>query len=59
MIDSRKQLIIDAIKLFDQKANELISLLADEFNLDLNLANPFSKLLSRQNDLWKGNLKND
>ena len=59
MIDSRKQLVINAIKLFDQKANELISLLADEFDLDLNQANPFSKLLSRQNDLWKGNLKNN
>jgi hypothetical protein len=59
MIDSRKQLVIDAIQLFDQKANELISLLADEFDLDLIQANPFSKLLSRQNDLWKGNLKNN
>ena len=33
--------------------------MADELDLDLHLANPFNKLLSRQNDLWKVNLKNN
>lgn len=59
MIDSRKQLVIDAIKFFEKKANELIFLLADEYDLDLNQTNPFSKLLSIQNDLRKGNLENN
>ncbi|HAN79781.1 MAG TPA: hypothetical protein DCQ31_19485 [Bacteroidales bacterium] len=59
MTDLRKSEVIDALKLFDKKANELITLLAEEFALDLNQQNPFIKLLWRQNKLWCGNLKND
>ncbi len=59
MIDTKKRLIIEAIKLFEKTACELISNLAQEHDLDLTRNNPFSKLLSRQNNLWKGALKNN
>lgn len=52
-------LLIKAISSFEKKANELIKLLADEFDLDLTSKNPFSKLLNRSNNLWKGVLKSE
>lgn len=37
----------------------MIQNLEKEYDLDLSENNPFSKLLSRENNLWKGNLKNN
>ncbi len=59
MIDSTKTALIEAIISFDIKANELIRFLAEEYNLDLETKNPFSKLLIRTNNLWKGEIRND
>jgi len=53
---SEEELLIETIISFEKKANEMINLLAEKFQLDLTQHNPFSKLLSRQNNLWKGNL---
>ena len=50
-------LAIEVIQAFENKANEMIKALAIEFNLDLNSGNIFDKLISRQNNLWKGTLK--
>jgi hypothetical protein len=52
-------LLIETIVSFEKKANEMINSLAEEFQLDLNQRNPLTKLLSRENNLWKGNLKNN
>jgi len=51
------KLLIEVIKAFENKANEMIKVLALEFNLDLNSDRIFDKFVSRQNNLWKGNLK--
>lgn len=51
-------LLIEVIQAFENKANEMIKVLAHEFNLDLKSDQSFQKLISRQNNLWKGNLKN-
>lgn len=51
------KLAIEVIQAFENKANEMIEVLAFEFNLDLNSENIFDKLITRQNNLWKGNLK--
>jgi hypothetical protein len=51
------KLLIEVIKAFENKANEMIKVLALEFNLDLNSERIFDKLISRQKNLWKGNLK--
>jgi hypothetical protein len=56
MKTSEEKLLIETIILFEKKANEMINLLAEKFQLNLSQQNPFSKLLSRQNNLWKGNL---
>lgn len=56
MRTTEEKLLIETIILFEKKANEMINLLAEKFQLDLSQHNPFSKLLSRQNNLWKGNL---
>jgi hypothetical protein len=59
MFGLKKKVVVDAIILFDKKANEIIRLMADEHELDLNSNNPFGKLLSRDNDRWKGELKSN
>ncbi|MEN5234282.1 DUF6896 domain-containing protein [Sphingobacterium faecium] len=51
-------MLIEVIQAFEKKANEMITILAHEFNLDLKSDQSFQKLTSRQNNLWKGNLKN-
>jgi hypothetical protein len=57
MIDTLKTILIEAITSFDKKANELIGLLGDEHDLNLESENPFGKLIKRDNNLWKGELK--
>lgn len=57
MTTIEEKLLIETIISFEKKANEMVKVLAEEFQLDLSQQNLFSKLLSRQNDLWKGNLK--
>lgn len=52
------KLLIEAIICFDVKANELIRLMANIYNLDLSAENPFGKLLTRRDNLWKGELIN-
>lgn len=52
-------MLIEVIQAFEKKANEMIKVLAHEFNLDLKSDQSFQKLTSRQNNLWKGNLKNN
>lgn len=52
-------LLIEVIQAFENKANEMIKILAHEFNLDLNSVQSFQKLTSRENNLWEGNLKNN
>ncbi|MEM0576884.1 DUF6896 domain-containing protein [Flavobacterium polysaccharolyticum] len=59
MKTSEEELLIEAIILFEEKASEMINLLAEKFQLDLSRHNPFSKLLLRQNNLWKGNLNEE
>ncbi|WP_027384841.1 DUF6896 domain-containing protein [Epilithonimonas caeni] len=51
------ELLIIVIKAFENKANEMIKILADEFNLDLSAENPFGKLLNVENNLRKGKLR--
>lgn len=51
--------VIESIIAFEKKANELIHLLAKTYELDLNSDYPFGKLLSRKNNLWKGDLPDD
>ena len=55
----KEKLLIETIISFEKKANEMVNVLAEEFQLNLSKQNPFSKLLLRQNDLWKGNLKDN
>lgn len=55
----QKELVLEAIILFDKTAKELIKSLAEKYNLDLNSATPFSKLLLRSNSLWRGNLNEE
>lgn len=50
-------ILIEAIIVFDAKANELIELLAAKYNLELTDDNPFNKLLSHTNNLWKGEIE--
>lgn len=57
---NRKQnqkLLEEAIERFEQTAESLIQLLSDAFDLDLKDSNPLSKLITRKNNLWKGDLK--
>lgn len=51
-----ERIILEVIIQFDSKANELINILGTEFNLDLSKEHPFGKLITRQNNLWKGDL---
>ena len=55
-LNSIEKIILGVVIKFDSKANELINILGTEFNLDLSKEHPFSKLITRQNDLWKGSL---
>lgn len=59
MINSTKIAIIEAICLFEQRAEFLINLLAKKFDLDLDDKNPFGMLILRTNNLWNGDLNND
>lgn len=52
-------MLIEVIQAFEKKANEMITILVHEFNLDLKSDQSFQKLISRQNNLWMGNLKNN
>lgn len=52
-----EKLLIETVISFEKKANEMIEMLAKEFQLNLKEHNPFSKLILRQNNLWKGNLR--
>ena len=54
-----KELIIETIICFEKKANEMINLLAKKYSLDLKSTNPFSKLLDRKSNLWRGNLNKE
>jgi hypothetical protein len=56
LLNSDEKLLLKAIKLFDEKSNELVNIMAKKFDLKLNEKHPFGKLLSRQNNLWKGTL---
>ncbi len=58
-MNKKDQLLLEAITLFDQKAKELIQVLAKENNLDLTKKDPFSELISRKNNRWKGELSNN
>ena len=49
-------LLIKALVSFHFKVNELINLLANQYNLDLTGKDPFNQLLSSKNNLWKGHL---
>jgi hypothetical protein len=53
------KLLIEAILLFEQTANDLIKQLGQEYNLNLEEENPFGKLITRQNNLWKGIIKGE
>lgn len=55
----QKELLVEAIILFNKTAKELIELLAEKYNLDLNSSTPFTKLLTRSNDLWRGNVNKE
>ncbi|SFJ59753.1 DUF6896 domain-containing protein [Olleya namhaensis] len=55
-LNSLENIILEEIIKFDSKANELINILGTEFDLDLSKEHPFGKLITRQNDLWKGSL---
>lgn len=52
-----KENLKTAIELFDRTANLLIQKLSLKYNLDLSETHPFRKLITRQNDLWKGTLE--
>ncbi|SEQ45388.1 DUF6896 domain-containing protein [Epilithonimonas lactis] len=51
------QVAIIVIQAFEKKALEMIEKLAKEFHIDLSNENPFKNLLSIENNLRKGNLK--
>lgn len=55
----QKELVLETIILFEKSAKELIINLAEKFTLDLNSDTPFSKLIIRTNDLWRGNLNEE
>lgn len=52
-------LLIQVIQVFENKAKEMITILAHEFNLDLKSYQTFTRLIGRQNNLWKANLENN
>ena len=56
MTTSEEELLIETIVSFENKANEMIKLLAVEYQINLSERFPFAKLMSRQNNLWKGGL---
>lgn len=54
MINKKEKILLDSIIGFEQKANQLIELLAHEYGLNLKQEHPFGKLITRNNRLWKG-----
>jgi hypothetical protein len=58
-MDSLNKIVIESIIEFEKKSNELIKKLENEFELNLKEANPFDKLITRKNNLWKGKLKDN
>lgn len=56
MTNNREKLLLEALIDFENQANKLIEILADEFELNLADAHPFNKLITRTNNLWKGSL---
>ena len=58
-MNRKERLVLEVIIKFASKANELINVLATKFDLDLSKEDPFGKLISRQNNLWKGSLPNN
>ncbi|WP_040253206.1 DUF6896 domain-containing protein [Psychroserpens mesophilus] len=56
MIDKREKLILEALIEFEEQANKLIEMLANEFELNLENKDPFNKLITRSNNLWKGSI---
>jgi hypothetical protein len=57
MIESQKKIVIEAIIDFKKSAEKLVEKLLFEFEIPLNQENPFSLFLIRQNNLWKGSMK--
>ena len=55
----QKELLLETVILFKRTAEELVGRLAEEYNLDLNSSTPFTKLLLRSNNLWRGNLNDE
>ena len=55
----KKELLLEVIILFENTANNMIKSLAEKYNLDLNSSTPFTKLMSRSTDLWRGNLNEE
>lgn len=58
-MDFLNKIVIESIIEFEKKSNELIKKLGNEFELNLKEANPFDKLITRKNNLWKGKLKDN
>jgi len=56
LLNSTEKLLLEVIIAFDKKANELVNLMASEYDLDLSLDHPFEKLQSRHKELWKGSI---
>lgn len=52
-----QKLLEEAIIDFERTANTLINLLSKTYDLNLCDTRPFEKLITRQNNLWKGNLE--
>ncbi len=59
MLNRTEKLLLEAVIAFDNKANDLIVMLAEEYELNLNEDNPFDKLLNRSNGLWQGKSKDN
>lgn len=58
-MNSIEKSILEVIRSFDSKANELISMLGMKFDIDLSKENPFDMLITRKNNLWKGSLSDN
>jgi len=58
-LETEKKALIEIISVFEIKANELINLLATNFDLNLNSNSPFDKFLNIKNNLKKGKLNDD
>ena len=58
-LNSTERIILEVIIKFDSQANALINILGSKFDLDLSKEHPFDKLITRQNNLWKGSLSDN